>query len=320
LAILGEVEAGIAHLLYGRLDWSFRQLFPDTAEGPFLERWASIFGITRRTATQAWGNASWPTSISPSFIGEGAIAVRGDRTLYNVMRGAYDVDGVITVGIQADQPGIRGNCEPGVQLTLATSVTGVTPLGTVDAPGISGGAPEETDALLLQRLLTRIRFPPHGGTATDYIQWALSQPGVTRAWCAPLEQGVGTVTVRFMTDDTTPDGIPTPADVARVGAYIRSQAPVTAGVYVLAPIPDPLDIHIQQLEPDNPAIREGIEAELRDLMRRETAPGELLHLSRIYARINAAPGVIRFHLIAPAGDIQPPSPGHIITLGAVTYA
>ena len=47
LRAFSEVEAGAAHLLYGRLDWSFRQLFPDTAETEFLDRWASIWGVKR---------------------------------------------------------------------------------------------------------------------------------------------------------------------------------------------------------------------------------------------------------------------------------
>src|SRR5215475_4491697 len=59
LRAFSEVEAGIAHLLYGRLEWSFRQLFPDTAEREFLDRWASIWGVARIPASPASGPAAW---------------------------------------------------------------------------------------------------------------------------------------------------------------------------------------------------------------------------------------------------------------------
>ena len=65
---------------------------------------------------------------------------------------------------------------------------------------MSGGTDTETDDELRVRLLDRLSAPPMGGDAEDYVVWALSVPGVTRAWSAPNEMGIGTVTVRFMHD------------------------------------------------------------------------------------------------------------------------
>ena len=55
-----------------------------------------------------------------------------------------------------------------------------------------------------------------GGAEVDYVQWALGVPGATRAWCYPLEMGMGTVTVRFMMDNlrADEDGFPRQGDVA----------------------------------------------------------------------------------------------------------
>jgi len=64
LRAFSEVEAGIAHLLYGRLEWSFRQLFPDTAEREFLDRWGSIWGVSRIPANAASGQAVWQAQPS----------------------------------------------------------------------------------------------------------------------------------------------------------------------------------------------------------------------------------------------------------------
>jgi uncharacterized phage protein gp47/JayE len=319
LNILGEVEAGTAHLLYGRLDWSFRQLFPDTAEGEFLERWASIWGVQRIAATKATGFASFPAEASTE-IQRDAILSRRDGVRYLVNTGASVIEDTITVQIDAEEFGAAGNAAPDVQLSMVTTVNNVAPLGRVLAPGVVGGADEESDEQLLVRLLARIRLPPRGGTKHDYEYWAMEVPGVTRAWCYPLEDGPGTVVVRFMMDDVRADqeGIPTEGDVALVQGHIDESRPITAGAFVIAPIADPLAIQIAQLEPDTPEIRSNIEIELRYLIRRETAPGEELYQSRIFAAINAAPGVARFRLLQPESDVLT-EPGHIIVFGSTEY-
>ena len=46
--IVARMSAGTEHGLYGYLDWLARQLMPDTAEEEHLERWASIWGVSRR--------------------------------------------------------------------------------------------------------------------------------------------------------------------------------------------------------------------------------------------------------------------------------
>lgn len=53
----------------------------------------------------------------------------------------------------------------------------------------------ETDADLLDRLLSYIRRPPAGGNQYDYARWAKEVANVTGAWVFPLAQGNGTVDV-----------------------------------------------------------------------------------------------------------------------------
>lgn len=319
LSILGEVQAGAAHLLYGRLEWSFRQLFPDTAEGAFLERWAGIWGVPRRSASKARGFAEWPADLSTA-IPTGALVSRGDGVRYVAHVGASVINDMIAVELVAENFGATGNAAPGVQLTLVTTIDNVSPLGRVLAPGIGGGAEEELDEQLLVRLLARIRLPPRGGAKHDYEYWAMEVPGVTRAWAYPLEDGPGTVVVRFMMDDVRADqeGIPTAADIALVQAHIDANRPITAGARVIAPIAAPLEMEIAQLAPDTPEIRGNIETELRYLIRRETEPGEELYQSRIFAAINAAPGVARFRLLQPESDVETEW-GHIVTFGTIDY-
>ena len=54
--VMANVNAGAANGLYGFLSFIFDQVFPDTAESEFLDRWASIWGVTRNQAGFAQGN------------------------------------------------------------------------------------------------------------------------------------------------------------------------------------------------------------------------------------------------------------------------
>ena len=52
-AVYARALAGVVQGLYGYIDWLSRQLIYDTADSDILERWASIWGITRNAAQAA---------------------------------------------------------------------------------------------------------------------------------------------------------------------------------------------------------------------------------------------------------------------------
>ena len=71
---------------------------------------------------------------------------------------------------------------------------------------------------------------------------------------AALAGGLGTVTVYFMTDDATTDGIPNVATVTAVDDYIGGLRPVTADVTVAAPTPSPIAFTINNVMPSTQAV------------------------------------------------------------------
>ncbi len=60
----------------------------------------------------------------------------------------------------------------------------------------------ETDSAYLARLLDYIRRPPAGGNKYDYVKWALEKDNVKAAYCFPLAQGLGTVDVVIVANET----------------------------------------------------------------------------------------------------------------------
>jgi uncharacterized phage protein gp47/JayE len=320
LGVIADVLAGLSTLHYGYQVWLSKQLFPDTAEGPFLERWASIWGLTRYAATTALG-AIDVHGTPGATVPPGAEFQRTDGVRYQSADGAtLDAAGLATVAVEAEVAGTAGDALTSTPVTTITAYPGVVPQATVAAPGIAGGAEQETDAQLRTRLLARIQTPPHGGAASDYVDWALEVPGVTRVWVAPEEQGAGSVVVRFTMDDAAhaPNGIPTAADVALVQAHLDEVRPVTAKVVVLAPVARALDITIFALTPDTPAVRAAAETELRDTLYRHGEPGGVVYVSWLWEAVSLASGERHHRITVPPSDV-PLGAGELPVLGTVTY-
>lgn len=298
LRVLPKVFAYACHALYGFITWILKQLFADTAEAQYLERQASIQGIYRRTASKATGTLT-VSYTEGATLPVGTIFMADDQTRYETT--AEPEVGSYTVPVQCLETGTIGNREEGQTYTLVSPVTGVD----AEAVGseMAGGAEAESDESLRERLLYRLRNPPRGGTATDYVAWAKEVPGVTRAWCFPKEQGVGTVVVRFATDGLTETGIPTEGMVQIVADYIAQAAPVTAATTVLAPVVKPIAFQIKNLTPNTEAVRAQIAAELKSLFLREASPGGVVLITHIQQAISSAAGEEDYVLVYPTENV-----------------
>lgn len=315
LQVLTRVLAGASHGLHGFIDWLSQQVIFDTAEAEFLERWASIWGINRKAAAAAVGDVTL-TGTSGTLVPAGTVLVRADGAEYETDADVTLAGGTATAAVTALVAGQDGNATAASALTIATPITGVNSAVVVTVAALTGAADIESDDDLRARLLARIQSPPHGGAQHDYVAWALEVPGVTRAWVYPAELGLGTVTVRFVRDDDA-SPIPDAGEVAAVQAYIDALRPVTAVVTVAAPVAVPLNFTID-LVPDTAAIRAAIEVELRDLLRREAAPGVTILLSHIREAISLATGETDHILSVPAANVTHTT-GQMATFGAITW-
>jgi uncharacterized phage protein gp47/JayE len=313
--VFARVLAGVAHGIYGYIDWLSKQLIYDTADGEILERWASIWGVSRLSASIATGQITL-TGTNRATLSSGSQLAAYDGTLYELLADATIASGTATATIEAVLPGLSGNRTSGETLTLQNALPGIN--ATAIAGALTGGADVENDESLRNRLLKRIKQPPQGGSKSDYETWALSVPGVTRVWVYPTELGAGTVVIRFMMDDTYSDGIPLSGDVATVLATIDPLRPVTANVTVSAPIAVPLDITISGLLPSTLAVRNAVTQELFQLIQREARPGGILLLSHINEAISIATGEVDHVLATPSANVSNAA-GYITTLGSITW-
>ncbi len=317
LNVLARVFAGGLHQQYGFLDWLSRQCFPDSADDEFAERWANIWLLNgRKPAVIAQGTVHLSGNAG-AVLPAGSVLVSSAgleyQTLAEVTLGAGGAD----VAIGARVVGAAGNAPAGAALTLTNPVAGINGSAIVTAPGLTQGSDIEPIVDLRQRVLRRIQTPPQGGSVTDYVQWATSVAGVTRAWVLPMQLGVGTVVVLFVRDGDSVI-IPDVSEIATVQAAIDLVRPVTAAVTVLAPTPKICNFTIQ-LTPSSVAVKAAVTASLQSLLAREAAPGKTLLISQIREAISTAAGEIDNVLTVPSANVTHTAL-EMPVMGAITWA
>lgn len=308
--VLAVILAGMTHGLYGHQKYLSLQLLADRAEGAFLLRLADIYGLRPKPAAKAQGLITI-NGTNGSICPAGTIWQRGDGARYSQDADATIAFGIAAKSVTAVVGGVAGNASAGTKLSLTAPVAGIG--STAETATIEKGVDVEPVESLRSRLLFRLRTPPKGGGPGDYVAWAREVAGVTRAWEYSIALGAGTVVVRFMAGDAIPGGLL----VAEVQSYINARRPVTAAVTVLAPIAVPLNFTIT-LTPNTTQVQDAVEAELRDLLRREAEPGGTLLLSHIREAISVAENETNHVLTAPAADVVRAA-GEISTFGSVTF-
>ncbi len=301
--VLATVWAGTVHTVHGHLEFITLQLFGTTAEREYLIIIAAPYGITPNPATFASGTTT-VVAVGPENIPAGTVLVRDDGAQYEVTTLTV-ITGSGPVPVEALLAGADGNMPLNDTLDFETPIPGVDSETTVVL--ISDGLDEEDTEDFRSRYLQRRRNPPKGGNDADYIGWAREVPGVTRAWVARHEDGLGTVKVRFVLDDLA-SIFPTAPKIVEVQAKLDSERPTTAEVTADGPSDLPVLFTIA-LANDTAAIRTAVENELADLVFREGEPGNGVDLGVILlSAIRTAIGNVAdgdYTLTVPAADVVP---------------
>jgi uncharacterized phage protein gp47/JayE len=324
LRVLSDNQGALCHLTLQYLDWLALQLLPDTSETEWLDRHGSIWLVNadgstgRKVATLAEGTVA-VTGITNGIVIPIGTQLDGNNVSFETIESAVTAasEAPVEIAARALDPGIVGNLTPGSSLSL-TSIDGITSAYVVI---MDGGVEAESDDDLRIRVLERIRQPPQGGAAHDYVRWAKAVPGVTRAWVVPLEMGIGTITIRVLFDELRADndGWPTADDLTTVTNYVDSVRPVAVkDFWVLAPLKQFIDVHIDNLIPDNNEIRAAVEVSLKEMMFNRAAPGQTIFAAwKAQAIMNTA-NVISFDLLDWDDDVME-TPGHMAILGDIVY-
>jgi len=278
LRVMADAQAGLAKLILTYIAWIADQLMPDTAEHEWLDRHGQIWlqnldGTTGRKGAKIASGTVGFSGTAGIVVPAGTVVVAATGDTYETLDFLTLPDVTLQpaeVAVEALNPGASGNQPSGSVLTPNVPMSGVS--SDVVVIDLRGGLDTETDEELRARVLERIREPPMGGDADDYVAWAMSIPAVTRAWCAPREMGMGTVTLRFMVDALRPGGFPTQEDINVVAAYMDKVRPVAVkDFYVMPCVPEYINMGIS-LKNDSLNLRSQVTSAVTAMINDKAAP------------------------------------------------
>jgi uncharacterized phage protein gp47/JayE len=324
LRVLSDNQGALCHMVLQYIDWLALQLLPDTAEHEWLDRHGNIWlvnadgTIGRKVATPSSGQATFTGTAGTIIPLATQLNAPNGVTFETTEQIRLAADAPTPAAIVALDPGAASNLLPDSSLNVP-AISGVD--DTAFVVELTGGTDTETDDQLRARVLQRIRQPPQGGAAHDYVRWALAVPGCTRAWCTPNEMGIGTVTVRVLFDDlrADDDGWPRYEDLQAVTNYLDTVRPVAVkDFFVVAPVKQFIDVEIRTLVPDTDATRASIEVALQEMLLERAAPGQTIFAVWKAQAIMNAPDVISFDLIEWSDDVMD-SPGNMAVLRDILY-
>ncbi|KTT63624.1 tail protein [Pseudomonas oryzihabitans] len=286
--------------LYQHQAWIYRQIFPDTSDEAELLHHAANRGLQQKAAVAATGVVTI-TGTQGTSLPQGATLKHAASAVVFVSTAA------VTVGASASAR------VPVVAQTTGAAVNGLSGAVLVTSPPLgidamaslstatTGGADVESPAAMLVRLLELLRNPPAGGASYDYKRWAKEVDGVADATVLPKRRGPDTVDVVI----TGANGAPSDQVIAACAAHIDALRPVTAEVFVYAPLIRTVDATANielasgyTLADVQKIAQTAYSEELSTLV-----PGALLKRSRIGTVLGNLAGVADYSVVTPTGNV-----------------
>lgn len=303
--------------LENQLAFSRRQAFPQTAEGEYLDRHASVRGLERSGGSCASGvlrffvESAAQTDIP---VDAGVICTDARGTSFVTVE-----NGVIKAGelycdlaCKAKEPGAEGNMPAGAVCYMPLPPVGVS--GCQNPAPITGGSAGESDESLRERILASYSSLPNGANIAYYEEQAKSVEGVGAVQVLPRHRGVGTVDVVI----AAPDGVPAQKTVEAVSDLLEQQREICVDIQVRAPETSPVNLTVQLASADFESAKTAVENALGAYFD-GTLLGKNVLLAKLNSVIFAAPGVDNCRITEPAADI-PGGEGVLPVLGTLEIA
>lgn len=298
--VYSRATAAAVNSLYGYLDYLASNLLPDLADEDWLYRHGNLKKCPRKEPAASSGWVRWDGINDDLSVAAGVEIQRDDQVTFTVTTTTKSAGGIMRVPVTCETAGADGNTDDGTGMTLVSPVSGLPSRGVADT--IKGGADQEDIEQWRARIIDRWYYIPQSGADSDYIEWAESVPGITRAWTLRNWTGPGTVGVLCATDD---DVNPAPSDqqLQDVYDYIAPKSPVAgSSLFVFGPALNILDFQIL-LYPDTDDVRAAVQSEVKAWLKRDGQPEATLEMSRLDEAISVAAGEHSHKRILPDADI-----------------
>ncbi len=205
-----KVLAGEVFSLYHAFDWLKNQVFPQTAQGEFLDLHAKQRGLSRKPALSASGSLAFsrqnPLPYDLTIPAGTIVSTDGDHPLQfatsvpAILKAGY---ASVSVAAKALAPGADSNAALGAVCVLVTPPPGIE--ACVNDTPFSGGVDAESDDGLRARLLQSYAQVSNGTNPQFYRSFAMQFDGIQSAGVVPREDGPGTVSLYLAARGGVPD-------------------------------------------------------------------------------------------------------------------
>lgn len=231
-------------------------VMPDTALGATLVRWSNIVKVIPKGATGARktnGLRVFGTAASPVPFGQVLThAPTGFSYQVNEAGAVIGAGGSVDVDVSAISTGAATRLLAGETLTFVSTPAGLKANAKIVLDLDEDGFDSEQESALSSRMLQRLGDAGAGGTAADFVQWALQVTGVDFAYAYPNRAGFGTMDVAALHTGTGSARALSSGERTTLLAYLKTKAPAmltaTGGALrVLTTIEElqPIEITIQ---------------------------------------------------------------------------
>lgn len=174
-----------------------QMLFPQFAEGIYLEWHGQPYNIIRHSAVKARGLVEVTSPKEGTTLPAGILFYTlGDENEeskeYVSLNSVVIENGKALIEVESTVAGIKGNTSARMILSVESGYN-IDSVNNVEA--ITGGTDAESDESLRERVLARVALSPLSGARRDYERWAKEVDGVGGVIVQPLWNGPGTVKV-----------------------------------------------------------------------------------------------------------------------------
>lgn len=222
--------------------------------GAVLEQEAEDLGLPRRLPAVGASGAVYARAAvgGVSLLLGAQIVNRATGKRYACAATDVYVDGE-QIPLAGVDVGPDTNVEPGTILEWVSAPPGLDPTAVVveqaDGTGLSGGAIEEADPGIRDRIRAAEANPALAGNDADYRAAALKTPGVSveAVWTWPCILGPGTIGLGFTVRKTSPTAsrIPNAVQIAAVRAHVIGQFPKDDSVRMIVFVPELVSVFMR---------------------------------------------------------------------------
>jgi len=269
--ILAYALAGVWIILYKYAGDSFRQRFPQTASGVFLEYLGELKD-TIRTPSELWeGSAEILATGDTGTIDADTQFLSDAGNIYTVVSPVAIAPGTLTLSLVASESGEDSSLSIGDTLDIVSPIAGVALTAEISAVSVYG-VDQESIADYRQRVIEAWAARGEGGSTYDYKKWGLEAPNVVSIY--PYATKNPTVNDIYVEVDDQVDGIPTSTQLDTVEDFLtydpvsgqQNRKPL-GDTLVMKPIyRSTVNVEIDGLDPDTPETRQEITDSLTALM------------------------------------------------------